>query len=183
MQEIYFSEKVSLGSIANLLIKLRIGRRAFQRVRIDSVGGSFNWFPVYERSLKEMCFTTIGEEVQSAAIILYLYGQKRLAFHDSIFFFHQVWVEIDGHGHYTVTDLDEYVECGINTESTLGKSHEDIVRIFNTLQKGQDQYMRFIVQRSAIDMETLYHLMREETTLTAAEALCYGIVHEIISRE
>lgn len=183
MQKMRFSGRVDLANVSHLLIDLRIKKDVHQHVWINSNGGFINFFPLLNGSFNCLQYTAVGEKVCSAAIILFLYGQERLAFPDSTFFFHDVRSRFENGEWVTVSDLETCMEYMDDAKEFYGKSLEEIAKIHHDLHKGQEWMIDFIVQHSTITADKLRILMNEEATLTAQEALEYGMVHRIISRD
>lgn len=183
MQVINFFGKVDLQNVRDLLIDLRTKKDAHHYVCINSNGGFINALSVFEHSLESMRFTAVAGKVYSAAIILFLYGQERLAFADTTFFFHEVGTTLEDGRWMTISEVGKCIENYSDASTIYGKIPDEIATIYHEMQETQEWMIDFIVQRSTITDGELRHLMDESTMLTAQEALEYGIVDRIISRD
>jgi ATP-dependent protease ClpP protease subunit len=147
-------------------------------VVVDSPGGRFEFFSVVGPAIERRGITMLAGNVRSAAVILYLLGHRRLAFQDSVFFFHEVRTLVDG-AEITLTDLEEVEEYA----SRMRADHREHFEEWgHQMRTAQAWFVRFIAEQTRVPPDVFLNLMREEATLNAREAMHLGIVHEIIRR-
>lgn len=183
MQVINFSGRIDFANVSHLLLDLRKKKDVQQCVLINSRGGFIGFFPCLKSSLEDLSFTAVAEKIYSAAIILFLYGQERLAFPDATFLFHEVRTTLEDGSWVTMSEVGTDLRSHSDALEIYGKTIDEIATIYREMQKGQEWMIDFIVQHSTIMDSELRRLMRDEVTLTAQEAMEYGMVHRIISRE
>jgi len=180
MRHINFSEDVSPRAIGSLLAKLQKDGRG-QQVWINSDGGTFEFFSVLAPQLLRQGFTAVGCDVRSAAIILYLLGSRRYVLPDAVFFFHEVRAITKDGMIITVCDFDEAVDWAKEREMSLRREllEEERRRMKNT----QSWMLSFISEQSGIPQSTFLSLMRSEATISASEAVHYGLARRIVSED
>lgn len=180
MQRINFSEDVSYGAIEGLLENLRRngGRR---QVWINSNGGTFDFFSVLAPPLLRQGFIAVGCDVRSAAIILFLLGNRRYVLSDAVFFFHEVRAITNDGLVITVCDLDVAIDWV--QEKQLSLCRELIEEKRRQLKNAQSWMIEFISKQSGISRSTFLSLMRAEATLSAREVVHYGLARRIVSRD
>lgn len=180
---IHFREDISTCSIDNLLIQLH--KACNPKIHIVSNGGGFEFFSTVGPRLSQVGYTAIGEKVNSAAIILFLLGNKRLAHPEGTFFFHEVRAYIDPVTRYmSLCELNEFRDrIEENNNKLKGKTREFFEEWSRELRNAQSWFLRYIQQQSRIDASTILNLMRNEVTLSAKEAVCYGFAQRIAYEE
>ncbi len=176
-RDIDFSGDITPDRVKDLLNNLR-GHPVGRRVWISSAGGAFECFSIYGPPIQRIGFISIGAKVESAANILYLLGHNRLALSDSHFFFHEVRAVIRNRS-ITLTT----VEDALDYEREISRRHEGVEELLRQMRNAQDWYISFICQRAKITKAALTSLMRAEATLSAREAVRYGIAHRIVSSD
>ncbi|MCG2696635.1 hypothetical protein L6270_01195 [Candidatus Parcubacteria bacterium] len=180
-QNIGFSSEVSLDSVQCLLKMLQKKRGGGQMVWIDSPGGSFEFFSTLAPFLLQHSFTSVCRDVRSAAVILFLLGKKRLVLPDGVFFFHEVRaISNDGH-EITICDLDAAIDWENERLRSLRREWLEEERI--RMRNAQNWMLAFISEQSGISRSTFLSLMRAEATLSAREAVHYGLAHRIVSED
>ena len=182
MRNIDFSGEVNYERICELLVSLRIGKSSHQCVWIDSFGGTFDFFPRLAASFETLSFITVGIKVYSAAVFLYMHGLERLAFPESKFLFHEACIGVEGHGDVALSDFGAFLDSSFDILDAHGIKYEEAERFYRKMEESYNLNVKFIAERSTMREDKLRQLVREGTTLTAQEALEYGIVHRIISR-
>lgn len=178
MQRIAFNCDISQEAIKELLKRLQGDSR--QQVWVDSPGGTFEFFSTFAPMLLRQGFTSVACDVRSAAVVLFLLGRKRFALPDSVFFFHEVRV-ISNEGEVTICDLETAIEWQREQEDALGREllEEELQRMRNA----QNWMLEFISRQTRMPKVRFLNLMRAEATLSAREAVQYGIVHRIVPEE
>lgn len=177
MRDIDFFTSISGFSVQNLLGKLDCPGE--QRVWINSPGGTFEFFSVLAPPLIRKGFTAIALEVASSANVLYLLANNRYAVPDATFYFHEVLM-VGCRGVITICSAEEAVE---RARETAGRNLEEAMETLRRLRTGQDYFLDMVSSRTGLQKSVFLSLMRGDITLTAKEAVRYGIVREIISRE
>ncbi len=177
MQEIIFRYEIGAKSIEWLLNESRrsVGPK---RVWIDSPGGTFDFFSKFGPPLERQGLTTVGVDVRSAAIILFLLGYQRLAVPSLIFFFHEVRVIPGRQGEITVCDV-ETARHFINDAA----KREGFDELLFQMKSAQHWMVSYISSLSGIPKSLFVDLMQREVTLCAREAIRYGIAHRVLERE
>lgn len=179
MHDISFFREISLGTITELLGELRkdgLGRR----VLIKSPGGTFEFFSIFAPAFIRQGFTSVGYEVSSAAIILFLLGNKRFVLPESTFFFHEVRAII-GAKAITICNVDEAIDWA--REMSRALSREPLEEFQRQMNNAQNWMLSFISQRTNTEPSIFLDLMRQEVTLSAQEAVYYGLASRIISED
>ena len=176
MKYIPFYDTIDRFSIEDLLVSLRAAD-APQCVYVDSPGGAFEFFSSVAPAIHRRGIVTIAGNVRSAAIILSLLGYKRQAFPDSAFFFHEVRAFVNGTDDVTVCDVEDVLEY---QEEMFGKEREAFQEWLRRMKVAQGWFLGFIAEKTQLPASVFLNLMRSEATLTAREAVRYGIVHEIL---
>ena len=126
----------------------------------DTMAG-FRGYDVIRFIMKNDSIITKGTGiVASMAIILFLSSDTRMATLHTKFFFH---------------------ELGITPKIETRHSVTEVFSVATSLKADQERYAEIVSLHTLLTKEDVLKLMREETELTAQEALEYGIIHEIIS--
>lgn len=177
MEYLAFEGMIHQYSIEHLLEELR-RTNAPRNVYVSSPGGSFEFFSVLGPAIEQRGIVTLSGDVRSAAIILYLLGHRRQALPDATFFFHEVRTLVGGQGNITIADLEEVEEY----QEYLSHEHREYIdEWMSQMKAAQAWFLHFLREKTGIPTGTFLNLMRNEATLTAKDAVRYGIVHEIIS--
>lgn len=176
MINIQFFNEINQERIERLLgvCQSHIGKK---NIWIISPGGSFEFFSRLGPPLHRQGVTTIGIDVKSAAIILFLLGHQKLVIPESEFFFHEVRVIPSGHNEITICDLEdamEFVEKKSETE-------ENMKEFLLGMKNAQNWMISYISQISGISKSLFLELMQKEVTLNAKEAVYYGIAQKIVN--
>ena len=179
MQVIYFGEEVAQRSVERLLSRLQQANSS-RYVHVDSPGGTFDFFSVLAPAIERQGIITLSGNVRSAAILLYLLGNTRQAFPDSSFFFHEVRAMVGPRGGITVADLEEVEEY---EKEMSGRQREGYQEWCRSMQAAQNWFLIFVSQRTGVPIPTFLSLMRSEATLSANEAIRYGIAHEVVPED
>lgn len=174
-----FSGQISLDSIQDLLEDLK-RRGSGQQVLIRSPGGAFEFFSDLAPQLIRCGFESVGQNVASAAIILHMLGSKRYALPHSTFFFHEVRSIVHGSA-ITVCNLDEAIDR--MREYEMSYTRETLEEWRNQMRNAQNWMISLVSSQSGIPPSTFLNLMRAEATLSAREAVHYGIAHRIMSED
>lgn len=180
MQDIYFDGQISRSRIEGLLTDLR-KINAKQRVWINSLGGTFEFFSILGPPLLYQGFTAVGRDVRSAAIVLYLLGYRRYAIPGTVFFFHEVRAIMDGCGIITIRDLEEVLKLEANLLADEGR--EVVQEQLRRLRNAQSWTLSFIQENTGLPRATFLDLMRSEAVLSAKEAVRYRVAHKVVSKD
>lgn len=179
MKCLVFLGDVTEGSVRGLLSKVpRV--ESSTSLLIHSGGGYVDFFPDLFPQLSSLRLTTIASDVRSAANNLYLLGQNRLAFADSIFSFHEtsmsiresVWTMLARY-YGIFVPMNELPGTDIGKFEALNRYRLDL----------QDQITRFVSHHSGVPGSTLDNLMRSCAQLSSGEAREYGLVHTIVNND
>ncbi|MBI4257294.1 ATP-dependent Clp protease proteolytic subunit [Candidatus Uhrbacteria bacterium] len=175
-----FTGEISEQRIELLLQELRRenGRTG---LFVHSPGGTFDFFSRLGPAIARRDVTTFAGDVESAAVLLYLLGHRRIAHPRSTFLFHEVRIFPAGSmgGPITVTDLEGFEEYR-SRMSREGREHYEAW--LASMRDAQSWFVRFLRAQTNVDTGTFLGLMREEARLSAHEALRYGIVHNVTER-
>lgn len=160
----YLSEKQSLlifrylSKLENLYAEKKI-REKMVTIFINSGGGdAFVGLSMNNRiRSSKIPVTTVGTgEVSSAAISVYLAGQRRLLHEDALIGFHRT-----------------------EPESGMG-SRDEAEKDSSLLKKVDSRARRIILANSNLNIQQLVEMEKERRYITAVEARKYGLAHEII---
>jgi ATP-dependent protease ClpP protease subunit len=174
-----FEEKISEETVDGLLLSLQ-RPDAPQCVYVSSPGGRFDFFSSRAPSIERRGIITLAGDVYSAAIILFLLGRSRRAFPSATFFFHEVRTLINGHA-VTICDVEmvrRYFE-----DEVMAEKREVIEEWLRRMRAAQGWFLSFMKEQTGIPTATLLNFMRSKATLSAREALHYGIIHEIVPED
>jgi ATP-dependent protease ClpP protease subunit len=180
-----FECEISRNSIEALLTTLRkTDAPQPQGVHIHSPGGEFEFFSELAPAIERRGIVTLTEEARSSAVLLALLGHRRQAMPKATFFFHEVRAffrvpEAPGQEiSMTVSDLDTLFEYEEEVISALKR--EQIAEWRRRTVSAQDWFVGFMGQKTGLAPGVFRNLMKANATLSAREALRYGIVHEIM---
>ncbi|MEK7570128.1 MAG: hypothetical protein AAB515_01640 [Patescibacteria group bacterium] len=171
-----FESQINEHKILDLLNALKQANGP-QGVYVNSPGGTFEFFSQLGPAIERRGIVTLSGDVRSAAVILALLGNRRYALPDSTFFFHEVRTIVNESQQVTLYDLDEFLEY---EHYMSGKMREGIQEWRRQMLVAQNWFLRYLSERTGVAIGTLLNLMRSEATLTAHDALRYGIIHEIL---
>lgn len=181
MSVIPFTGEMNAHSVERLIEDLKKAN-ASNIVYIDSPGGSFDFFFRRAPFLQRRGLITIAGDVRSAAVLLYLLGYQRFALPDSTFFFHEVRAlvgsAIYGIQEVKICNLEEVLEY---QEYMHGSQREFYEEWLIQMRKAQEYFLNYLSRATGCSVSFFLRLMREEVTLSAQDAMRYGIVHRIIS--
>jgi ATP-dependent protease ClpP protease subunit len=175
LKYIPFQTPIDRLSVEGLMTQLNQAN-APRIVFVDSPGGEFEFFSVVGPQIQRRGITTLAGEVASAAVILYLLGHERLALPSSTFFFHEVRTLVNENGAVTLTDLQSVREF---EREMSGQKREVLQHWYNQMALAQRWFIHFIHERTGLSSNVFLNLMRSEATLSASDALRYGIVHRV----
>lgn len=146
-------------------------------VFVDSPGGRFEFFSRFAPAIERRRITTLSGDVRSAAVILTLLGERRYAHPDATFFFHEIRA-LTMNGDITITELGEVRERYDQMNASRCKEFEewDI-----QMRAAQSWFLNFMATKTQLPTNVFLDLMRNEATLSAREAVRYGIVHRVLS--
>lgn len=181
----FFKEKM-YGSHASSVVRL-IQQGWYGGVKITCNGGQTDEFPEESAALIDQRFPTLaGMTVGSLAVHFFLCGEFRLATPDSQFAIHHTRIIAPDGTEETLEDLIWQREIN-DTLLTSGQAH--------LVDKKADRFLRdkilmladhhhfavrWYARRTGLAPGILDQMMRNETILTASEALQLGFVHRII---
>ena len=177
MRLIHFATDVTESTVEDLVTALR-SPNAPRTVLIDSKGGHFMFFSTLGPAILRRGITTVSGDVRSSAISLYLHGQRRLAYPDAQFRFHEVHFDVPGWGLATLTDIEREEEDFLRLQ---GKAREEAEEFVHGLRVAQSWLMNFMSERTGARPHVFEDLMRRNAMVNAREAVRLGLVHEIIS--
>ncbi len=171
-----FNAEISRSTVERLLVRLRSANSP-NRVYVSSPGGTFDFFSVLGPAIQRQGIVTLSGDVRSAAVILFLLGHVRQALPDATFFFHEVRTFVGQGGQVTVADLEDAEEH----ERIMSAEGRDAYQEWRRgMKMAQAWFTHFISAQTGFPASTFLNLMRAEATLSAREAVRYGIVHEIV---
>lgn len=176
MNVLYFDQEIDRRSIERLLVRLK-SANAPRRVLVDSPGGEFEFFSVLGPAIERRGIITMAGDVKSAAVILFLLGQTRQALPDSEFYFHEVRAHVRGEGEITISSLEEFEEYERKMSGGRREAYQQWKR---NMKAAEAWFLDFMSQRTGLRPAVFQNLMRKEVTLSARDAVHYGIVHEIV---
>lgn len=174
-----FRDEIKRSSVDRLMRGLRTSEPP-THVLVDSPGGEFDFFSTVGPAIERRGITTLAGDVRSAAVILYLLGYSRQSFPDSTFFFHEVRAHVGRDTQITLTDLEEFEE--LEAEMS-GKPREQYEEWKRNLRFAQNWFVDFINRKTGVPASMFLSLMRSEATLSAREAVHYGISHEVVPED
>lgn len=177
MANLSFTASTSQDNIDHVMMKLQ-GCAAGQKVWINSLGGKVKHLLAEAERLEKLRFVTVGHKVGSAAKLLFLLGSKRYVLPEAKFFFHEV-VSIDLILGRRVTMRDMEVELDFTRFD--GRSDLLLESGVRESRNVQSALISFVKKRSRMSPETIFKLMKNEVTLSAKEAVHYGLADEVIS--
>lgn len=175
MKIIPFRSEISVPAIENLVTELR--EDVLPWVYVDSPGGQFEFFSAIGPALQRRGIVTLGGNVASAAVILYLLGHQRYALPSTRFMFHEVRVFGGPLGTVTLSGVDAFEEYEKEMSDKGREAYQEWRRQMHT---AQDWFADFVSNRVGINSGFFHGLMRKEATIDADEAKFYGLVHEIL---
>lgn len=146
-------------------------------VFVSSPGGQFEFFSVLGPAIQRRGLTMLAGDVRSAATILFMLGSHRLALPDSTFFFHEVRAVVGPSLCIALTDLQELREMHRRMQAEHREHLEEWVQ---AVRNAQGWFLDFMRQATGLLPSIFLDLMRANATLSAAEAIRYGIVHHIV---
>ena len=89
MKFLNFNEDITVTSVEGLMIKLQSANCPNALV-INSLGGDIDALRNCSDTISRRRVTTVGREVYSAALYLFMLGSNRYVFPDATFFFHGI---------------------------------------------------------------------------------------------
>ncbi len=171
-----FDREICKSTVETLLTKLR-SANSTNRVYVSSPGGTFDFFSVLGPAIQRQGIVTLSGDVRSAAVVLFLLGHVRQALPDATFFFHEVRTFVGQGNQITVADLEHAEEY----ERMMSAEGQEAYQEWRqSMKMAQAWFARFISTQTGLPASTFLNLMRAEATLSAREAVRYGIVHEIV---
>lgn len=171
-----FGEFVCQQSIQELIMRVRYTPTS-RIVLIDSPGGEFEFFNTLAPALLRESITTLAGEATSAATILYLLGENRLAFPDATFHFTKIRAIADHDDVITILDQDFANDMAEMLEEEDPEGYAEELR---NMQAAESWYLKFLSEHTGIDVQVFLNLMKDEVTLNAVDAMRYGFVHRIV---
>ncbi len=147
-------------------------------VYVNSPGGKFEFFQTLGPAIERQGITTLSGDVRSAAVILYLLGQNRLAYPDAQFFFHEVRTLVEPSGTISITEMEEVRDFTYRYMD--GQTREGFGEWARQMKSAQNWFLNFMTERTGVNKNVFLNLMRKEATLSSNDAVRYGIVHRIV---
>lgn len=168
-----------------------IATRSIQRgeaggVVIDCPGGTMGDFMDDAIALSGQRFTAIAFDTGSLAVNYFLCADSRLALPNSSFTLHHVKAGLVGGTMRTLDELGwEYAISLAKMETRRPTrqewlSHRELARSIRYAAEATHFQVRWISRRTGLEPGIVDQMLRDEVTLTAAEALNLGLVHRII---
>ena len=176
MRMIMFNKELRRSSVERLLATLRQAN-APRNVFVSSPGGSFDFFSTLGPAIERQGIVTLAGDVRSAAVLLFLLGHVRKVIPESTFFFHEVRALVGPVGEITISNLEEVEEYENQMSGNERESYQEWRR---SMKAAQSWFIHYVSRQSGISIPTFLSLMRSEATLSAREALRYGIAHRLI---
>lgn len=180
MRLLTYTGEITEGRVELLLQELR--RESGQTgLFVHSPGGTFDFFSRLGPAIARRGITTFAGDVESAAVLLYLLGHRRVAHPQSTFLFHEVRVFPAGlkGGPITVTDLKGFEEY---RERMSREGREFYDAWLCEMQNAQRWFASFLRAQTDVNAGTFLELMHADTRLTAHEAMRLGVVHHVTER-
>jgi len=179
MNILLFDATVTQSTVGALLSDLR-RPNAPRHVFVDSPGGTFDFFSTLGPAIERQGIVTCAGDVGSAAVILFMLGHTRKVFPFSTFFFHEVRALVGPMGQITIAGMEEVAEY---EKEMSGESREVYQDWMQQMRSAQRWFLEFMSQKSGVPTATILKLMRAEATLSAREAIHYGIAHGFASKD
>lgn len=175
-----FMGEISEQRIERLLAELR-SESCHTGLFVHSPGGTFDFFSRLGPAIARRGITTFAGNVESAAVLLYLLGHKRIAHPRSTFLFHEVRAFPSGlnGGPVTITNLEAFEDYR-KQMSREGRNFYDTW--LSGMRDAQRWFARFMREHTDVDAGVFLELMHAETRLSAHEAMRCGIVHKVTDR-
>ena len=161
--EIAFRKDISIDSIAELeeaIIRAHLEGKDILLTITSTGGNPFAVFAFYDWiRIKEIPLITLAlGNINSAAIILFLSGETRIAGANSIFRFHEFTTTMAKGAKLTVSEFKQ-----------VALEHE----------KEQSIYIKIVSERCGKPYEEAERILRERVAMTALEAKEFGLAQEI----
>jgi len=180
MQKILFSASISQYNLMRLISsaeKLPLPRIIF----INSSGGVLQPFYFLEPVIRKLRYSSVAFFVGSAAITLYVLGERRLAIPESRFYFHEVSCIIND-AMIPINKFDELIRYAMKKRS-YGYVIKRLFGIKDNMIKMQEFLVNLISRETGISEAQIYSWMLDETTLSALKAYEMGLVEKIVTYE
>lgn len=161
--EIAFRKDVTVEStseLEDLMIAARLERKDILLTITSTGGNPFAAFGFYDWvRIKEIPLVTLAlGNVDSAAIILFLAGETRIASAHALFRFHEFNRTIRNNTSFNVSEF-----------SQIARQYE----------KEQAIYIDIVAERCGKSREEIERLLHKRVAMTAQEAHAFGLAHEI----
>ncbi|MFA5961587.1 MAG: hypothetical protein WC848_02820 [Parcubacteria group bacterium] len=151
----------------------------FSNLFVSSNGGQSIVAELGVQRLMPRKITTIGGySIRSAALDIFLCGANRLAFSDSVFFFHEASYESDGR-----LIRESEAELAVEIEKLTYKYQQSghLLRRLDLLRRANELTGQILARQTKLSYGRVRELMLGDgCQMNAREALFYGLVHEII---
>jgi ATP-dependent protease ClpP protease subunit len=170
-------EKLYHETVANAIESIQYN--GFSNLFIFSNGGHSVVAELGVQQLMPRRITTIGgHSVGSAALDIFLCGINRLAFSDSMFFFHEASYESDGR---LIREFEAELAVEIEKLTYRYQQSGHLLRRLDLLRRANELTGRILARQTKLSYGRVRELMRGDgCQMDAREALFYGLVHEII---
>lgn len=184
MKFLEFTGVVTEDSLTTLLLQLQKTPER-KAVVIDSPGGEFTPLAGLRDTLAQADYTAVAyNQVDSAAIMLYVLGKQRLALPDATFKFHLGGVGFIENRAISV----EQFEAQLAIDRELARLHgQKLLRtgeeLFAADWARQDWTLSLLATRTGRDRTTFLNMRNRAALLSARQALQYGLVERIVEPE
>lgn len=132
-----------------------------------------------------MGISTIAGNVRSSAVLLFLLGHQRYSLPDSTFFFHEIRALVgdpkDSNSAITICNL-EYVQ-DYYKDQIKGQQKEIVQEWHRRMKSAQSWFIQFISETTRVPAPTFLDLMRCNATLSARDAVRYGLAQSIVAHD
>lgn len=144
------------------------------------MGGTIDFFPNYGTRFRQLDITTIAGIVGSSGVNLYLLGKQRLAFVDSVFWFHEASTdEVESIWTWLAKYFGVHVPINELPGTNIGL-YGDLERYRLNLEHW---LIGFTSEQSGVPGSTLFNLMTSNARISAGMAREYGLVHTIVDND
>lgn len=179
MKVLYFGGGIQEEELQQMFNRLAEDS-TYNGIFIHSTGGN----PIHGLDMAETLeyfgYNTYAGRVSSAAVLLYLGGERRYATRNSTFFFHNVFLAAGEFQGYTLKRLAAYYNEHREELEQDKERLELVLILFHRIKYVEDLYVKYVVRRTRLSQKMVRTLMERNVTLGPRLAMIMGIVHEVI---
>jgi len=173
-----------LDYVSVFSVMRRMQKTGIRNVFINSNGGSMDvFFAAKNPLIDKSCFIG-GQQVDYLAIPFLLLGRRRFCLPESEFKFHQCYANYDGRMvSFGEAQMLFTIEKNFSiTDEASCKRRMFLLEQCRVLAFTDYAYSDFIASRTGMSRGRVFSLMRDEVTMSSAEARQNGLVDEIITK-